>query len=152
MAQDDAETGILIAIRSQSPFERAQFLAIRDSFLDGWQPAKGIESAMIDMLAQTYSLYLYWTRISHDRATQTQLRVEQTTRKSSYSRGSWETPYQSEANAVDQAYKLADGYNRQFLHTLRQLRDLRRYAPPVIVNNGGQVNVTNQQVNVNKTE
>jgi uncharacterized protein YggE len=56
------------------------------------------------------------------------------------------------ADAIDQAHRLADGYNRQFLRVLRQLRDLRRYAPPVIVNNGGQVNVANQQVNVAKTD
>jgi hypothetical protein len=39
------------------------------------------------------------------------------------------------------------------MRTLRQMRDLRRYAPPVIVNNGGQVNVAangGQQVNVAK--
>ncbi len=33
----------------------AQFLAIRDSFADQWQPQGGIESAMIDMLAVAFS-------------------------------------------------------------------------------------------------
>ena len=42
--------------------------------------------------------------------------------------------------AIEQAHRLADGYNRQFM-ILRQLRDLRRYAPIVIQNNGGQVNL-----------
>jgi hypothetical protein len=50
--------------------------------------------------------------------------------------------------AIDQATRLADGYDRRFLRTLRQLRDLRRYARPVIINNGGQENVANQQVKV----
>jgi hypothetical protein len=63
----------------------------------------------------------------------------------------WKPPYQSAADAIDQAHRLADGYNRQFLRVLRQMRDLRRYAPPVIVNNGGQVNVASQQVNVAQT-
>jgi hypothetical protein len=44
-------------------------------------------------------------------------------------------------------------YNRQFLRVLRQLRDLRRYSPVEIQNNGGQVNVAAngnaQQVSVN---
>jgi len=38
-----------------------------------------------------------------------------------------------------------------FLRTLRRLRDLRHYSPPVIVNSGGQVNVAidgGQQVNI----
>ena len=43
---------------------------------------------------------------------------------------------------------MADRFNRLFLRTLRALRDLRRYAPPVIVQNAGQVNVGAQQVNV----
>lgn len=63
----------------------------------------------------------------------------------------WKSPYQSAADAIDQAHRLADCYNRQFLRVLRQMRDLRRYAPPVIVNNGGQVNVASQQVNVAQT-
>ena len=53
-------------------------------------------------------------------------------------------------DTIDQAYRLADGYNRQFLRVLRQMRDLRRYSPVVIQNNGGQVNVGAQQVNVSK--
>ena len=57
------------------------------------------------------------------------------------------TKDQSEAGAVDQAHRLADGYNRQFLRVLRQLRDLRRYAP-VVIQNAQQVNVGNQQLNV----
>ena len=59
----------------------------------------------------------------------------------------WKSPYQSEADAVDQAHRLADGYNRQFLRVLRPLRDLRRYAP-VVIQKAQQVNVASQQVNV----
>ncbi len=59
----------------------------------------------------------------------------------------WKSPYQFEADAVEQAYRLADGYNRQFLRVLRQLRDLRRYTP-VVIQNAQQVNVGNQQLNV----
>ena len=60
---------------------------------------------------------------------------------------SWKSPYQSEADAVDQAHRFADDYNRQFLRVLRQLRDLRRYAP-VVIQNAQQVNVGSQQLNV----
>jgi hypothetical protein len=49
---------------------------------------------------------------------------------------------------VDQAGAMVDRFNRIFLRTLRALRDLRRYAPPVIVQNAGQVNVASQQVNL----
>ncbi|MDP9311928.1 MAG: hypothetical protein M3R24_13770 [Chloroflexota bacterium] len=43
---------------------------------------------------------------------------------------------------------MADRFNRLFLRTLRQLRDLRRYTPPMVINNPTQVNIANQQVNM----
>jgi hypothetical protein len=54
----------------------------------------------------------------------------------------------SEAQAIEQAACMIDRFNKIFLRTLRALRDLRRYAPAVIVQNAGQVNVGGQQVNV----
>jgi hypothetical protein len=50
--------------------------------------------------------------------------------------------------AVEQAGAMVDRFNRIFLRTLRALRDLRRCPPPVVVQNAGQVNVGQQQVNV----
>ena len=53
---------------------------------------------------------------------------------------------------VNQAADMADRFNRLFLRTLRQLRDLRRYSMPVMINNPEQVNIAadgGQQVNVN---
>ena len=48
---------------------------------------------------------------------------------------------------------MADRFNRLFLRTLRQLRDLRRYNLPVIINNPQRVNIAadgGQEVNVQK--
>jgi hypothetical protein len=100
---------------------------------------------MIEMLAVAFSLQLYWSGIAHDRA----MRVHDAQRDQlkRYESSGWKSPYQSEADAVDQAHRLADGYNRQFLRVLRQLRDLRRYAP-LVIQNAQQVNVGNQQVSV----
>ena len=50
-----------------------------------------------------------------------------------------------EHQAVEQAAAMADRFSRMFL---RALRDLRRYAPAVIVQNAGQVNVAGKQINV----
>lgn len=129
---------------SSSPFARAQFFAIRDAFADEWKPRGGIESALIDMMAVAFSLQMYWTAIVHQRATNTFNEQRALLRK--YESDGWKSPYQSEADATEQAHRFADGYNRQFLRVLRQMRDLRRY-PSVIVNNGGQVNVAHNQVN-----
>jgi hypothetical protein len=149
-ADDELESGRRAAkILSQrnDPFALAQFMAIRDSFADQWQPSSGIETAMIDMMATAFSLFLYWSEVAHQRA----IEIHDSQHKEIErleSRG-WKSPYQTMADAIEQAHQLADGYNRQFLRVLRQLRDLRRYAPVIIQNNGGQVNVGAQQTNVN---
>jgi hypothetical protein len=149
MAADDelesGKRGAKVAGENSEPYALARYLAIRDSFADQWKPQGGIESAMIEMLAITYSLQIYWSGIAHDRA----LRVHDAQREAlkRYEAGGWKSPYQSEADAVDQAHRLADGYNRQFLRVLRQLRDLRRYAP-IVIKNAQLVHVGNQQLNV----
>jgi hypothetical protein len=152
-ADDELESGKRAAQVTGSrtePYALAQFLAIRDSFADQWQPNGGIESAMIDMMTIAFSLQMYWSTIAHKRAIEIHNSQEKDLRLQE-NKG-WKSPYQYEANAVEQAYRLADGYNRQFLRVLRQLRDLRRYSPVIIQNNGGQVNVGAQQVNVQKSE
>ena len=151
-AADELASGSLtgkVVGNTSEPYERAQYLAIRDSFADEWQPRGGIESAMIDMLTVAFSLQMYWTTIAHKRVLQ--LHDAQKKDLNRYESKGWKSPYQYEADAIEQAHRLADGYNRQFLRVLRQLRDLRRYSPVVIQNNGGQVNVGAQQVNVNKS-
>lgn len=152
-ADDDLAAGkraARVAGAAEDPWTLAQFLAIRDAFADQWQPQGGIESALIDMLTIAFSLQMYWSEIAHIRATEThdEMRKE----LAEYESRGWKAPRVRQAESIEQAYRLADGYNRQFLRVLRQLRDLRRYAPPVIVNNGGQVNVANQQVNMAKQD
>jgi len=147
-AEDELESGkrgAEVAGHNANPFARAQYLAIRDAFADQWQPQGGIESGMIEMMAVAYSLQLYWNTVAHDRAVS--VHNDQRDQLKRFASSGWKSPYQSEADAVDQAHRLADGYNRQFLRVLRQLRDLRRYAP-VVIQNAQQVNVGNQQLNV----
>jgi hypothetical protein len=148
-ADDELESGKRAAQVTGSrtePYALAQFLAIRDSFADQWQPNGGIESAMIDMMTIAFSLQMYWSTIAHQRAVQ--IHNSQEKELNRQENKGWKSPYQYEADAVEQAYKLADGYNRQFLRVLRQLRDLRRYSPVIIQNNSGQVNIGAEQVNV----
>ena len=45
---------------------------------------------------------------------------------------------------------MAERWNRVFLRTLRALRDLRRYAPTVMIQNAEQVNIGGQQLNLNE--
>jgi hypothetical protein len=146
-ARDEYTSGMRIADlcgEQASPFQRAQFLAVHENLAEGWQPQNGVEWSLVDILAQTFSLYLYWTQIAHMRAVNEAEETQKSVRKS----GRSSVSKQYVADSIEQAYRLADGYHRQYMRTLRQMRDLRRYAPPVIVNNGGQVNVGAQQVNV----
>jgi hypothetical protein len=147
-ADDELESGkrgAKVAGDNADPYALAQYLAIRDSFADQWKPQGGIEMAMIDQLTISFSLQMYWSTVAHDRAMREHDRQREALKR--FEAAGWKSPYQSEADAVDQAHRLADGYNRQFLRVLRQLRDLRRYAP-IIVQNAQQVNVGNQQLNV----
>jgi hypothetical protein len=149
-ADDELESGkrgAKIAGENTTPYSLAQYLAIRDSFADQWKPQGGIESAMVEMLSISYSLQMYWSTVAHERAMRTHDAQGDQVRR--YESNGWKSPYQSEADAVDQAHRLADGYNRQFLRVLRQLRDLRRYTP-VVIQNAAQVNVGNQQLNVSR--
>lgn len=125
------------------PWERAQFLAIRTAFIEQWQPQNGGEQLLVDMLAQTYASYLDWLA---------QLQVytlgeASTQRHHIKEHGRYETPRLSTGAAMDQAAAMVDRFNRLFLRTLRQLRDLRRYGQQIVINSPGQVNIGQQQVN-----
>ena len=65
----------------------------------------------------------------------------------------WQPPRLTASEYLERAYQMADRFNRMFLRTLRQMRDLRRYQMPVTINNPKQVNIAadgGQQVNVQR--
>ncbi|MDP8924408.1 MAG: hypothetical protein M3O34_16240 [Chloroflexota bacterium] len=67
-------------------------------------------------------------------------------------RGGWAPPTVDAAAAIDQAAAMTDRFNRLFMRTLRALRDLRRYSASVVVQNVGQLNLGQAQVNIAPTE
>jgi hypothetical protein len=146
-------------------WSRAKYLGIRDSFIEQWQPRGGIELAMIDMLTQSFYLYLYWTGEMTMR-TETEMRADPPQwiqarhamentfpRDRSGVKGYWDPPTASEQEAVEHAAQMADRYSKAFQRNLRSMRDLRRYQMPVTINNPQQVNIASDgghQVNVAK--
>jgi hypothetical protein len=67
----------------------------------------------------------------------------------SWDEGCWLPPYVHEQEAIEQAVQMADQWNRIYMRTLRQLRDLRRFSP-VAINSANQVNIAvdgGQQIN-----
>ncbi len=126
-----------------SAWQRAQFLAIRAAFTEEWQPANGGERLLVDMLAQAYASWLAWLETLQLYTTAETARQHHKMEAS----GCYESPRVTTVEAIEQAAAMVDRFNRLFLRTLRQLRDLRRYVPPMVINNPAQVNIANQQVN-----
>lgn len=141
----------------------ASYLGLRESFIAEWQPRGGIELSLIDMLAQAFLMYQHWMNQSVLRAQTTAREVHpdyekwQSNRepkardKSGFLDGYWFRPFIHEQAAVEHAAQMADRWNRIYMRTLRNMRDLRRYSVPVTINNPQQVNIAadgGQQVNV----
>ena len=146
-ARKELETGHWAAKAldwNSGPWERAQFLALRSSFREEWRPQGGIEGALVDTMAQAQVTYLFWLErlwpLSTTEGEEQDRAVER--------KGYWVPPRVTTAQAADQAAAMVDRFNRLVLRTLRALRDLRRYAPSVVVQNAGQVNIGERQVNI----
>ncbi len=143
----------------------ARYLGVRESFIDDWNPHGGIEVALIDMMAQSWFQWQFWLeqtvkrsktrpREEHHEYQKWKQWNEKTKNSKSWQEGYWFPPYVSEERAIEHAVQMADRFNRIFMRTLRQLRDLRRYSP-VTINNPNQVNIASdggQQVNVSNTD
>jgi hypothetical protein len=103
---------------------------------------------LIDTLAQAQSMYLECLELLHQRTS-----TEATSERAKIERDrAWEPPRLNYAEAIEEAATMVDRWNRLFLRTLRQLRDLRRYTPSVVVGNVGQLNIAQQQMNVAATQ
>lgn len=145
----------------------ASYLGLRDSFIEEWRPRGGIELSLIDMLAEAFLMYQFWVKQSVTRQETRSREVHPDYEKWQQHReprardtdgfldGYWFKPFVSERNAIEHAAQMADRWNRIYMRTLRNLRDLRRYSVPVTINNPRQVNIAadgGQQINVSKDE
>jgi hypothetical protein len=131
------------------PWERARFLAVRQAFRDEWRPRGGIEDALLDTLAQSYTSQLFWTEQLHVQSSLEYKPEETETRQ----HGHWRGPRLKDAEAMEQSAAMVERFNRLFVRTLRTLRDLRRYAPAIHIEHVGQVNMAQgPQLNVSESE
>lgn len=147
-------------------WNRASYIALRESFIEEWQPKGGIELSMIDAVAQAWLQLQFWTTESVKRA-KTEPRQEnhqfyewkqwnkENNPKQWSENGHWDVPLVSEQAAVEQAAQMADRWQRMYFRAIRSLRDWRRYTPQVTINNPNQVNIATdggQQVNMSKQD
>jgi hypothetical protein len=143
-ARDELSTGhraaAAVVLNWEDPWERARFLALRSAFLEEWGPVGGMENVLVETLAHAYSCYLDWLETL---ASYTKLNLRDSAKDDR-----WQPPRVERAEAVEQAAAMVDRFNRIMLRTLRALRDLRRYAPAVTIQQAGQVNVGGRQLNV----
>lgn len=126
------------------PWDRARFLAIRDSFREDTPPQNGIEAALIDTVAEAFSDYLGWSEHLH---IQIGSEVE-AERHQLLHDGGWSPPRHNIAEAIEQSSKMAERAHSRFLRTIKLLNELRRTSPTLYVGTAGQINVGAQQVNV----
>jgi hypothetical protein len=131
----------------------ASYLGLRESFIEEWQPQGGIQLSLIDILAQSFLMYQHWGKQSAIRS-QTELRksnpsyiqwqerINPDAVDNGYIYGHWDLPYVSEQSAMEHATRMADRWHRIYMRTLRNMRDLRRYA--VTINNAQQVNIASE--------
>lgn len=115
------------------PWQKAQYVVLRQGFIDEWLPRGGVEQSLIDMLAQSFVRWQQWQE--HATAWANVVRPSKD-----------DLPRLSAAEALEQATQMADRYNRIYLRTLRALRDLRVKTQAITINNPKQVNLGQQQV------
>jgi hypothetical protein len=102
------------------------------------------------MMAQAYFQWQYWFEETVKRSQTDERREHPEYSKwkadrqaEGWTGGHWLRPYVSEQQAIEHAVQMADRWNRIFMRTLRQLRDLRRYST-VTINNANQVNIATE--------
>jgi hypothetical protein len=148
-ALDELRSGYRAAALVEGPYsepwQRAQFLALREDLANAWQPRNGIERQLIDTMAQAQTLMLIWMAMLIPRLSGASHAQNREIEESA----AWNPPRIGDAEAVEQATGMVERFNKMFLRTLRSLLALRRCPlPPVVVQNAGQVNVGQQQMNV----
>jgi hypothetical protein len=147
-ALDEVRTGHRAAkatdTNNDGSWQRAQFLALREELSAEWRPRNGLERQLLDTMAQAQTGYLTWLQNLTIRTNLESCTNDRRLKEE----GKWEPPRQSDADALEHAAAMMDRFNRIFLRTLRALCDLRRQSNPVIVQNGGQMNVAQQQINL----
>jgi hypothetical protein len=125
-------------------WKRAQFLAIRDTFIAEFRPEGGVEYSLIDMMVQAYFMEQYWME-------ETVKRTRADPRRESYeyskwqeykrhaakaqqweSAGYWEIPYASELACVENAANMTAMFSQMYQRALRQLNNHRLFKLKVL--------------------
>jgi len=117
-------------------FNRAQYLSVRDGLVEEWRPRGASEFILIDQMTQAYVMHIHWTEEAMRRA-QTEPHVESydyrqwkeyrkvEAKAQQWETGHWDIPYQHQADAVEQAFRLVELCQKSFQRAARQLANIR---------------------------
>lgn len=148
-ARDEIESGHRAAAAVEGfahrPWDRARFLALRESLAREWGPGNGVEGMLVDMLAQAYTLY---EEAMRHMLLLTTMEAE-VDRHNVRGRERWKAARHTPVDVTERAKGDVERYHRVVVRVQRALRDQRRYGP-VVVQHAGQVNIGRQQVNVSR--
>jgi hypothetical protein len=117
-------------------WRRAQYLAIRDGLVEEWKPRGASELILIDTMTQAYVMQLEWTekamirfhgepRMEFWEYQNWKRERKQEAQHHQRGPGSWDVPYQREAEALEQAFRMVDLCQKTFQRALRQLANVR---------------------------
>jgi len=126
------------------PWDRARFLALRESLRGDTPPASGIEDALIDSAAEAFSDYLEWSEHLH-RMSSVDMEHEHTRAERD---GQWRPQRLGYAEAIENASRMAERAHARFLRSVKVLHEVRRSSPTLYVAQAGQINVGSQQLNM----
>jgi hypothetical protein len=133
--------GTLAEVVASSPWRLARLFAVREELSAGWSPRDGFERLLVDEAAQAYTLMVYW----RERVTAVTARCLAGSRREA----GGEPPQPGDAEELEQAMHMLERFHALYCRTLKALQDTRRHRPAVVVGRAGQVNVSENQVNLN---
>ena len=146
-ARDDLASGRRAALTVEGgvgvarPIDRARFVELLHSVRDGLAPANGLEHRLCDQIAHALHMHEFWLQ----RHVMYEMLEAQRLDRDLAADG-WQPPRLRDVEASDRAAAMADRSQRAALRCLKAYRDQRRILGVVIVADGGQLNVANQQV------
>lgn len=125
-----------------APADRARFVELLRSVRDGLAPTNGLEHRLCDQIAQALHMHEFWL----ERHVMYECIEAGRIDRDLEAHEGWQPPRLRDVEASDRAVALADRFQRAALRSLKAFRDQRRILGTVIVADGGQLNVANQQV------
>ena len=109
---------------------------MRDGLVEEWRPRGASEFILIDQMTQSYVMQMHWAEVAmrrsvgEPRAESSEYRkwarqMGEEAKVYRWEKGDWDIPYQREAEAVEQAFRIVDMCAKSFQRAVRQMANIR---------------------------